>query len=269
MPPATPADFLLPPAEPSSQIVLGPENTRRSAALDVYNASSGREKPAAAATTTEPFVRDKPCAEMMMAPSDPPMPRGRAPEEGLELEWVYGYRGADCRDNVFYAYSGETLVVLYPVAKVGVVYDPVAHVQRHLLGHTDDIVSVALSPNKRRAATGQVGRDATIIVWDLGSCEAVRFILGSHRHAVVCLAFSPAENGRFLASVGKDHRTGRICAEPPTLLWREQFFQVHTWRGVSKQSGGCSRGCRYRWQLGASGGSFSDASVAAKTLVEL
>ena len=60
-----------------------------------------------------------------------------APEARLVLEWVYGYRGHQCRNNLYYTASGA---VVYFVAGVGVVYDTDNKKQRFYLGHSDDII---------------------------------------------------------------------------------------------------------------------------------
>ena len=60
-----------------------------------------------------------------------------APDSQLRLEWVYGYRGHQCRNNLFYTASGE---VVYFVAGVGVVYNVAQGKQKYFLGHTDDII---------------------------------------------------------------------------------------------------------------------------------
>lgn len=60
-----------------------------------------------------------------------------APESQLRLEWVYGYRGHQCRNNLYYTASGE---VVYFVAGVGVVYNVAEGKQRFYLGHSDDII---------------------------------------------------------------------------------------------------------------------------------
>ncbi len=53
------------------------------------------------------------------------------------LEWVCGYRGHQCRNNLFYTATGE---VVYFVAGVGVVYNVADKKQRFYLGHSDDII---------------------------------------------------------------------------------------------------------------------------------
>ena len=48
----------------------------------------------------------------------------------------YGYRGRDCRNNLFVLSSGE---LIYFTAAVVVLYDVASHKQRHYTQHTDDI----------------------------------------------------------------------------------------------------------------------------------
>ena len=60
-----------------------------------------------------------------------------APEDQLRLEWVYGYRSHQCRNNLYYNKNGE---VLYFVAGVGIVLDRQEKKQRFFLGHNDDIL---------------------------------------------------------------------------------------------------------------------------------
>lgn len=60
-----------------------------------------------------------------------------APTSQLRLEWVYGYRGHQCRNNLFYNASKE---IVYFVAGIGVVYNTRENTQRFFLGHNDDII---------------------------------------------------------------------------------------------------------------------------------
>ncbi|EEC11774.1 WD-repeat protein, putative [Ixodes scapularis] len=59
-----------------------------------------------------------------------------APHQRLKLEWVYGYRGRDCRANLFLLPTGE---MVYFIAAVVVLYNVEDQIQRHYLGHSDDI----------------------------------------------------------------------------------------------------------------------------------
>ncbi|KAL4593692.1 echinoderm microtubule-associated protein-like 6 isoform X1 [Arapaima gigas] len=72
-----------------------------------------------------------------------------APRCQLRLEWIYGYRGHQCRNNLYYTAGKE---VVYFVAGVGVVYNTREHTQKFYLGHNDDIIRTPLTEN---AALGQ------------------------------------------------------------------------------------------------------------------
>uniref|UniRef100_A0A673BND2 EMAP like 6 n=1 Tax=Sphaeramia orbicularis TaxID=375764 RepID=A0A673BND2_9TELE len=125
--------------------------------------------------------------------------RQRGPDQGLRLQFVHGYRGYDCRNNLFYTQGGE---VLYHVAAVGVVYNRQLHSQRFYLGHDDDILSLSIHPLKDYAATGQVGRDPAIHVWDVQTLKCLSLLKGFHQRGVCALDFSA--EGKTLVSVGVD-----------------------------------------------------------------
>lgn len=55
----------------------------------------------------------------------------KAPAHTLKLDWVYGYRGKDCRSNLFRIATGE---IVYFIAAVVVIYNPEQRTQRHYLG---------------------------------------------------------------------------------------------------------------------------------------
>lgn len=58
------------------------------------------------------------------------------PPQKLRMDWVYGYRGRDCRSNLYLLPTGE---MVYFVAAVVVLYNVEEQSQRHYLGHTDDV----------------------------------------------------------------------------------------------------------------------------------
>ncbi|XP_075452064.1 echinoderm microtubule-associated protein-like 6 isoform X1 [Ascaphus truei] len=129
----------------------------------------------------------------------PSLKREKAPEESLKLKFVHGYRGYDCRNNLFYTQTGE---VVYHVAAVAVIYNGQQHSQRLYLGHDDDIMSLAIHPVKDYVATGQIGRDAAIHVWDTQTLKCLSLLKGQHQRGVSALDFSA--DGKCLVSVGLD-----------------------------------------------------------------
>lgn len=114
----------------------------------------------------------------------------RAPKTELQLEWVYGYAGHTYPNTLFYSASGD---VVYPAAAVGVVMhvdrregardensqegkqshpqgtagvrfgndvapssETPRHKQRFYRGHEKDIACVAMCPQRRFVATGDL-----------------------------------------------------------------------------------------------------------------
>nr|XP_034188135.1 echinoderm microtubule-associated protein-like 2 isoform X13 [Osmia lignaria] len=133
------------------------------------------------------------------------------PQSKLKLDWVYGYRGRDCRSNLHLLPTGE---IVYFVAAVVVLYNMEEHSQRHYLGHTDDIKCIAIHPNKLVVATGQVcgtdRRDAMphIRIWHTVSLTTLSVIgNGEFDGSICCLSFSKADGGNYLCAIDEtpDH----------------------------------------------------------------
>uniref|UniRef100_A0A8C6T4W8 EMAP like 4 n=1 Tax=Neogobius melanostomus TaxID=47308 RepID=A0A8C6T4W8_9GOBI len=129
------------------------------------------------------------------------------PPERLRLEWVYGYRGRDCRANVFLLPTGE---MVYFIASVVVLFNSEERTQRHYLGHTDCVKCLALHPDKIRIATGQIAgvdKDGRALaphvrVWDSVSLNTLQVVgQGTFERGVGSLAFSKADSGVHLAVV--------------------------------------------------------------------
>ncbi|XP_017783168.1 PREDICTED: echinoderm microtubule-associated protein-like 2 isoform X2 [Nicrophorus vespilloides] len=134
-----------------------------------------------------------------------------APSERLKLDWAYGYRGRDCRSNLYLLPTGE---MVYFVAAVVVLYNVEEQNQRHYLGHTDDVKSLAIHPNKLLVATGQCAghdkRDARphIRIWNSVSLHTQAIIgVNEFNVSVCCISFSKADGGSLLLAVdeAQDH----------------------------------------------------------------
>ncbi|XP_035794096.1 echinoderm microtubule-associated protein-like 2 isoform X1 [Anopheles albimanus] len=128
-----------------------------------------------------------------------------APNRRLRLDWAYGYRGKDCRSNLYQLPTGE---MVYFVAAVVILYNMDEHTQRHYLGHTDDVKSLAVHPNKLLVATGQCGghegRESLphILIWNSVSLATLNMIgCGEFTGAINCLSFSRADSGSILAAI--------------------------------------------------------------------
>lgn len=128
-----------------------------------------------------------------------------APTRKLKLDWVYGYRGKDCRSNLYQLPTGE---MVYFVAAAVVLYNAEKQAQRHYLGHTDDVKSLAIHPNKLLVATGQCAghdrKDAMphVRVWNSVSLATLAVIgAGDFTGSVNCISFSRADGGSLLAAI--------------------------------------------------------------------
>jgi len=101
------------------------------------------------------------------------------PETTYSLEYVYGYRCSDSKQNAYWNKQGNAV---YMTAALGVILDIPTNTQKFFGGgevastaknvandanhHTDDVMSVALCPKRETAVSGQVGSSPTIFKWD-------------------------------------------------------------------------------------------------------
>ncbi|ELK28077.1 Echinoderm microtubule-associated protein-like 1, partial [Myotis davidii] len=135
------------------------------------------------------------------------------PTKRLKLEWVYGYRGRDCRNNLYLLPTGETV---YFIASVVVLYNVEEQLQRHYAGHNDDVKCLAVHPDKITIATGQVAGTSKdgkqlpphVRIWDSVTLNTLHVIgTGFFDRAVTCIAFSKSNGGSNLCAVddSNDH----------------------------------------------------------------
>ena len=157
------------------------------------------------------------------------------------MEWVYGFRSMNARNNVRYNIRGE---VIFHAAGLGVVYDKNRDVQRFHAGyHAGDILCLAVDSSRRFCATGEEGDRPGINVWDTqttrllcrlgggGGTKGGTQEEGPHcGGGVSCVTFS--HDGRRLASVSND-------IDWTLAVWRSQRGdwtdgQLIAWRPSSR-----------------------------------
>ncbi|NXH15048.1 EMAL1 protein, partial [Bucco capensis] len=126
------------------------------------------------------------------------------PAKRLKLEWVYGYRGRDCRSNLYLLPTGETV---YFIASVVVLFNVEEQLQRHYTGHNDDVKCLAVHPDRITIATGQVAGTSKdgkqlpphVRVWDSVTLNTLHVIgMGFFDRAVTCIAFSKSVKSLFM-----------------------------------------------------------------------
>ncbi|ETP32383.1 hypothetical protein F442_18894 [Phytophthora nicotianae P10297] len=153
------------------------------------------------------FLAVKPWIGAIVAPTKiPPLSKG-APLVSVELDWIFGYSAQDCKNNVRFAAttanakSGRFEEIVYPAAAVSVVLNTKTMKQRHHLSHTDDILSLCLHPRLPLAASGEIGKQPKIIVWNLETMDDQCVIQGFHKRGILQLAFLSPD---MLVSIGGD-----------------------------------------------------------------
>jgi WD40 repeat protein len=112
-----------------------------------------------------------------------------APKASLRLEWVYGYRSANCRSNIHLTESGELVYFSAAVAIVQSINDKDNPRQRFFLGHDGDIISSCLHPDKTIVATGQMGKNAQICIWNTQGIMKLESLLQGHTDGIGAMNF--------------------------------------------------------------------------------
>ncbi|XP_071065438.1 echinoderm microtubule-associated protein-like 2 isoform X4 [Dasypus novemcinctus] len=160
------------------------------------------------------FLRGRPVPMLIpdeLAPTYSLDTRGEPPSCRLKLDWVYGYRGRDCRANLYLLPTGE---IVYFVASVVVLYSVEERRQRHYLGHNDDIKCLAVHPDMVTIATGQVAGTTKegkplpphVRIWDSVSLSTLHVLgLGVFDRAVCCVGFSKSNGGNLLCVVDESN----------------------------------------------------------------
>lgn len=160
-----------------------------------------------------------------------------APTDTYKLEYVYGYRAQDSRQNVFFNCQKQPV---YFTAALGVILDPASNCQTFFGGgevdctaknvasdldaHTDDIMAIGMSCDRSKVVTGQVGSAPAIFTWDACTGEKIaRMKCTKGTRGIV--AASICAGGKYGAAVDKsnDH-----------CVW---VFEIATGNLVFKQKG--------------------------------
>lgn len=109
-----------------------------------------------------------------------------APKEGLKLKYVHGYRAFDTRNNVKYTADGK---VVFHAAALGIVLNKQNNTQTFFDQHDEDMVAMAIHPNGKIVATGQMAKAGKaklidIYVWEIESKKVLANLKGFHLRAI-------------------------------------------------------------------------------------
>lgn len=157
----------------------------------------------------------KPWIGAVKEPDNAPEVNKDAPDESYCLEYVYGYRCEDSRQNVYYNPDGK---VVYMTACLGVILDQETNTQTFFGGgkvdntskqvandldhHTNDIMSLNVNSCGDRcwAVSGQVGKSPPVFVWNTQTGEK-RSRLKLEKAARAVAACCISSDGNYVATV--------------------------------------------------------------------
>lgn len=94
--------------------------------------------------------------------------------------------------------------MLYHTAGVGIVLNTENNTQKHFLGHIDDILCMAMHPNGRIVATGEIGPKPKICVWDSDTMQELACFIAPLTKGIKNLTFSA--DGKLLAASAMDYQ---------------------------------------------------------------
>ncbi|WKY11667.1 hypothetical protein Q1695_003329 [Nippostrongylus brasiliensis] len=170
--------------------------------------------------------------ERLNTTAEQPPPEQLSPR----IEWAYGYRGKDVRNNVHCLPTGE---LLYFCGSVVVLHNVNEQTQRHYSAHTSDVKCICLHPNRVFVATGQTTchqrerrpefdrsepvasaaeleqdfenqhTEAHVRIWDSVTLATLHILGGSKamfEKSIATIAFSITDGGNLLACVDESYQ---------------------------------------------------------------
>ena len=166
----------------------------------------------------------------LVEPSKHPPINPAEPTEDYKLEYVYGYRTYDCRQNLFFVAGGKKIV--FNVAALGITLDVEANTQSFFGGgtiskatkgtlnqHDDDIICLSISADRKYVATGQVGAMPSLYIWDaetgkLKNPKSFAKAKAKNLRAFGCCAWSG--DGKYVAYTDKSEKRNVYVIEAET-----------------------------------------------------
>lgn len=189
---------------------------------------------------------------LIVAPSVPPSVNTNVPRVNYAPQYIYGYRGHDSRENLFFSSNGN---LLYPMGAMGVILNPATNSQTFFGGkalgkttnqHDDDILCLAVSADRRKVATGQLGVKPKLFIWSAdGGNFIAKYVLSDKKsRGIVACAFSTNAEHLAFVDLSDDHAVYVINANKGKLLWKKatgnnEIYSI-SW-GSAKEFGICGK----------------------------
>jgi hypothetical protein len=137
-------------------------------------------------------TKGSPMLGLTVQPSTPP-------DVDMVPEHVFGFRGLDCKDLLV---ETSRQKVVWGAGAAAVVLDVASGRQRLFTAHGAPLSAMSLHPDGQTVATGELGKDARLLVWDSETLACIAGLWGTHQGGVACLSFS--RDGTRIASIGLD-----------------------------------------------------------------
>lgn len=127
--------------EPDDELLKGLQEKKRKVGKEKYGFASKKDQKKTLddgdmfgeedAGKGDEFLAVKPWLGSIKEPSTyykDPLNQSKKPPVMLQLEYVYGYRAKDCRNNLKYLKQGN---IVFHAAALGIVMDPAANTQKY------------------------------------------------------------------------------------------------------------------------------------------
>ncbi len=119
----------------------------------------------------------------------------KAPAQTLDINYVYGYRSYDTRNNIGYNSNGE---IIYHTAACGIVLNKAKNTMRVNTTHNDDITCLDVNLVKNLVATAEMGRKPSIVIWDATTLDVKQIFINKLEKSISNIAISPS--GKYVAA---------------------------------------------------------------------
>lgn len=127
--------------------------------------------------------------------------QGDAPNVGVKLEHVYGYRCHDMRNNIFLNPDGK---IILHASQTGIQLDPVTREQKFIMQNTNDIVSI--DSFEGTTATGEIAASPVLCLWNNQTMQIEAMYSDNLSGGISHIKFS-ADGSKLLVVTLDDQRT--------------------------------------------------------------